>query len=253
MSLGMRKVLLSRISAAMDGRIDHDLESSHPPLAVLARESSWRDHRLQIGRELHADLLLLRGGEGVDDPIHGARGAGRVQRRENKVARLRGGDRRLHRLQVAHFADENHVRVLPQRAPQALAKTSARPTPTSRWFTIPCLCSWKYSIGSSIVIDVRRAVLVDHVQHAASVVVLPEPVGPVTRISPRGMSSNCRTAGGRPICSRESIFLGIDAQRRCPVPLLAEDADAEAVLPAEGQAEIHAALFIDPLEIALAR
>ena len=43
----------------------------------------------------------------------------------------------------------------------------------------------------------------------ASVVVLPEPVGPVTRTSPRGRLSSSSTAGGSPISSSDIIFFGI--------------------------------------------
>ena len=43
----------------------------------------------------------------------------------------------------------------------------------------------------------------------ASVVDLPEPVGPVTRMRPRGLNSRSLTDSGRPICSKVSILLGI--------------------------------------------
>src|ERR1019366_9515213 len=45
--------------------------------------------------------------------------------------------------------------------------------------------------------------------NAASVVVLPEPVGPVTRIRPRGLNKSSFTDSGLPICSNVSILLGI--------------------------------------------
>ena len=40
-------------------------------------------------------------------------------------------------------------------------------------------------------------------------VVLPEPVGPVTRIRPRGLYSSSLADSGMPICSKVSILLGI--------------------------------------------
>ena len=43
----------------------------------------------------------------------------------------------------------------------------------------------------------------------ASVVVLPEPVGPVTKIRPRGLKSSSLMDSGMPICSNVSILLGI--------------------------------------------
>ena len=55
-------------------------------------------------------------GKHVDDAVDRAGGAGGVQRAEHDVARFGRGDGRFDRFQVAHFADEDHVRVLPQRA-----------------------------------------------------------------------------------------------------------------------------------------
>ena len=49
-------------------------------------------------------------------------GAGGVQRAEHHVARFGGGDGRFDRFQVAHFADEDHVGVLPQRAANGLGE-----------------------------------------------------------------------------------------------------------------------------------
>ena len=43
----------------------------------------------------------------------------------------------------------------------------------------------------------------------ASVVDFPDPVGPVTRTSPRGLNNNSLTDSVRPICSKVSILLGI--------------------------------------------
>jgi len=43
----------------------------------------------------------------------------------------------------------------------------------------------------------------------ASVVVLPDPVGPVTRNSPRGRRHSARTIGGRPISSNVRMREGI--------------------------------------------
>ena len=38
--------------------------------SVEAREEDLRKDRLEIGGKLHADLLLLRGGKGIDDSVH---------------------------------------------------------------------------------------------------------------------------------------------------------------------------------------
>ena len=50
------------------------------------------------------------------------------------------------------------------------------------------MCSWRSRLILSII--------------AASVVDLPEPVGPVTRIRPRGLSASLATTGGRPSSSK---------------------------------------------------
>jgi hypothetical protein len=71
-----------------------------------------------VDAELGAHLLLLVGREGVHDAVHRAGGAGRVQGREDQVARLGGGDGRLHGGQVAHLAHQDHVRVHAQRGAQ---------------------------------------------------------------------------------------------------------------------------------------
>ena len=68
--------------------------------------------------ELQADLLLLVRGEDRDDAVDGLRRVEGVQRRQHQVAGLGRGDRGLDRLVVAHLADQDHVGVLSQRAPE---------------------------------------------------------------------------------------------------------------------------------------
>ena len=77
-------------------------------------------------RQLRADLILLVGGEDVDDAVDRALGTGRVQRAKHHVPRFGRGDRRFDRLQVAHLADQDHVGVLTQRAADRLGETRAR-------------------------------------------------------------------------------------------------------------------------------
>ena len=61
-------------------------------------------------------------GERTDDAVDGLTGVQRVERREHEVARLRRVERDRHGLGVAHFADENHVRVLAERGAQRRGK-----------------------------------------------------------------------------------------------------------------------------------
>ena len=78
--------------------------------------------------------------------------------------------------------------------------------PTSRWFTTQFLCGWRYSIGSSIVTMCSlRSVLMKSIM-LASVVDLPEPVGPVTRTRPRGLRASAVTTFGSPSSSKLLIL-----------------------------------------------
>ena len=61
-------------------------------------------------------------GKDVDDAVDRAGGARGVQRAEHDVARFGRGDGRLDRFQVAHFADQDHVGVLPQGAANRLGE-----------------------------------------------------------------------------------------------------------------------------------
>ena len=80
--------------------------------------------------------------------------------------------------------------------------------PISRWLTIERLCWCRNSIGSSIVrMWSSRSRLITSII-AASVVLLPEPVGPVTRTKPRGLRVNSRRTGGTPRSSSAGIPCG---------------------------------------------
>ena len=61
-----------------------------------------------------------------------------VQRAEHDVARFGRGDGRFDRFQVAHFADQDHVRVLPQGAANRFGEVGTS-TPTSRWLIVDFL------------------------------------------------------------------------------------------------------------------
>ena len=79
---------------------------------VVRLDQLQRDDAAQDERELRADLLVLIGREGVDDAVDRLRRVVRVQRGEDEVAGLGGGEHGLHRLHVAHLADHDHVGVL---------------------------------------------------------------------------------------------------------------------------------------------
>jgi hypothetical protein len=79
---------------------------------------------LQHAGQLQADLLLLVRREDRDDAVDRLGGVERVQRREHEVAGFGGEQAGLDRLEVAHFADEDDVGILPQRAAQRLRERS---------------------------------------------------------------------------------------------------------------------------------
>ena len=69
--------------------------------------------------------------------------------------------------------------------------------PSSRWLTMQLLCRCRNSIGSSIVMMCSwRSSLITSII-AASVVDLPEPVGPVTSTKPRGLLVKLRSIAGQ--------------------------------------------------------
>src|SRR5919204_3994625 len=113
-------VCLALADQVPDRRRGHqDLGGAHAALPVRGGEKLLRDDPLQRHGELHADLVLLRGREHVDDAVNGLRCVLRVQGGEHEVAGLRGGQRGGDRLEVAHLAHEDHVRVLAQGGFQA--------------------------------------------------------------------------------------------------------------------------------------
>src|SRR5919202_147463 len=108
--------------------------------------------------------------------------------------------------------------------------------PTSRCSTIERLSSCTTSIGSSIVTMCARRVLLMCPIIEAMVVVLPVPVGPVSRISPRGDSASERMTGG----SRSSSKVGVDAKERHVAGLQVQVAGAALHHVAQQVDDVHA-------------
>ena len=95
------------------------LISGHSAHAIRPLDQGLRNHAEKIDRHLHANLLLLMRGENVDHAINCLNSVRGMQGAEDKMTRFRGCDRQLDRLQVAHFADQNHVRVFSERRNEA--------------------------------------------------------------------------------------------------------------------------------------
>ena len=111
---------LSTMQSRMNGGGDHDFDGRDAAQAVGARHQPLRDRRLEHAGELDADLTLLVRREDGDDAVDGLGRVERVQRREHEVAGFGREQRGLDRLEVAHFADQDDVRILPQRAAQRM-------------------------------------------------------------------------------------------------------------------------------------
>ena len=123
---GIWWILPSRIRLRTAGVGHQHLAGDAAPRAVGGRQQLLGDDALQRHRQLDADLRLLVGREDVDDAVDRLRRVLGVQRAEHEVAGLGRGQRRADRLEVAHFADEDHVGVLAQRGLERGARSWSR-------------------------------------------------------------------------------------------------------------------------------
>jgi hypothetical protein len=108
-----------------------------------------------------------------------------MQRREHQVAGFGGQNRRFDRFEVAHFADENHVGILPQRAAERLRERVVS-MPISRWLHDRLLVAMEVLdriLDGDHVRGARRVDLVDHGRQRRALAA--DPVVPVTSTSPR--------------------------------------------------------------------
>ena len=136
---------------------------------------------------------------------------------------------------------EHDVGILAQDVlERALERLRCR-APTSRWLTRQLLCGCRNSIGSSIVMMCTRCSVLILSIIDASVVDLPEPVGPGDQHQAARLARTARsTTGGSPSSSSGMILNGIDAERAGDRAALHEDVGAEArqVLDAEREVEL---------------
>ena len=105
------------------------------------------------------------------------------------------------------------------------------------------------SIGSSIVrmCSSRSWLIMSTIE--ASVVDLPEPVGPVTRTKPRGLRVNSASAAGSPSDSRRLDLARDQAEGGADRAALEEDVDAEAGHAGDRVGEVELALVLEPLAL----
>ena len=96
-------------------RAEKDLDRGNHAVAIDTSEQGLRNDRLQRVPEHGPHLVLLPRRVHVDDALHGLGRIHGVQGREDQVPGLRRRERQGRRFQVPHFADEDDVRILPQR------------------------------------------------------------------------------------------------------------------------------------------
>ena len=109
--------------------------------------------------------------------------------------------------------------------------------PISRWLTIANWSLWTNSIGSSMVMMLTRRFLLITSTIAASVVVFPHPVGPVTSTRPLRLRQNswpCRD----PSSSSVLIWWG-SADRRCSAASLVVHVHPDAEVVSNPERQVH--------------
>ena len=234
-----------------DGRrVHHDLERGDAPRLVDARDQELRDDRHEADGELHADLALLVGREGADHAVHrGGRSCG-VEGAEDEVSGLGRGDRGAHRLEVAHFAHEDDVRVLAERAADGLGE--ARDVGADLALRDDGLLVRVVEFDRVLDRDdVAGAVHVDEVEHRRE----------GRRLAGAGRAGDEDEAAGlveqlvdllreADLLERDHL-VGDLAQDEADAALLLEDGHAEAGAVLEREAEVGAAVVLDGLHLRL--
>src|SRR3569832_1127804 len=101
---------------------DHDLVRGDAAVAVLGLQQRLRDHGAQRFGLLRSFLFLFCCGVLVVFAVVGLGGGRRMQRAEHQVAGFGGGQREADGFQVTQFADQDDVRVFPQRRAQGVVE-----------------------------------------------------------------------------------------------------------------------------------
>ena len=103
---------------------DEDFNRRHAADAVRLADQALGDDCLERGGQLQADLFLLGRRKHRDDTLNRFRRVQSVQGGEDHVAGFGGEQRRADGFVVAHFADQNQVRILTKGSAQGGAETA---------------------------------------------------------------------------------------------------------------------------------
>ncbi len=93
-----------------------DFRDGAPSGSACATNEVLANNRRQHLRELCAYLSALGAGECVDDSVYRFDGVSRVQSCQDKMPGLGSDERRLHRSNIAHFADHDYIGIRAQSA-----------------------------------------------------------------------------------------------------------------------------------------
>jgi hypothetical protein len=228
----------------------HTRTSEHGtrPVSLGVHDQLLGDHALERGRQHDPDLLLLVGGEHVDDPVDGLGGVLGVQGGEDQVAGLGGGQRRGDGLEVPQLTDQDHVGVLAQHPAQGLGERVGVLTDLPL-VMIDRLWSWRNSMGSSTVTMCSGLVRLMMSISDASVVDLPEPVGPVTSTRPFRRSVKALTAVGNAQRVELRHLVGDGPQGGGDRPPLQRHVDPEPSHAGDGVRGVQLVLLLEPLAL----
>jgi len=228
-----------------DGRVgDEDLQGHRAAPAVGARDERLAEYAFEDERELRANLRLLRGGEHVDDAVDG-RGRGvRVEGGEGEVARLGDAERRLDGFEVAHFADEHHVRVLAQRRAQGVGE-AARVGADLALVDDAGLVRVEELDGVLDGDDVLVPLAVDLVEHGGQRRRLAGPRGACDEDEAAGAVAEVRDDGREAEVVEGLDLVGDGAEDRADGPALVEEVGAEAREPPHAEGEVQLQVLLE--------
>src|ERR1700674_707494 len=97
---------------------NHAFDRRHSALGIRPPHQSLAHNGAQYRGQLQPNLFLLRWRKNRDDAVNAFHCVQGMQRGENHVPGFGRVQRRPDRFQIAHFADQNHVRILTKRSPQ---------------------------------------------------------------------------------------------------------------------------------------
>ena len=199
----------------------------------------------------------------------GLDGVDRAERGQHEVPGLGGAERQADRLHVGQLADDEHVRVLAQRVPQARLEGGGVLAHLAL-VDEASLVAVQELDGLLDGEDVAARHRLMRSTSAASVVEMPDPCGPHTSTRPRRWSAHSITSSGRPRSSADGISAGTSRStaptlsrctkaetRKRPLPGMAWDVESspiveEPIALALGEHAEHEATDVGPVERVLA-